>query len=55
MVASEGRMTPMSTLTDAGTIHWGVMLAQGWKGELAAAGQSESWHVAREWGCGRCG
>ena len=28
-------MMPMSTLTDAGAIHWGVMLAQGWKGELA--------------------
>ena len=28
-------MMPMSTLTDAGAIHWGAMLAQGWKGELA--------------------
>lgn len=42
-------MTPMSTLTDAGAVHWGVMLAQGWKGELAATGQAESWPVAREW------
>lgn len=42
-------MTPMSTLTDAGAIHWGVMLAQGWKGELAETGRAESWPVAREW------
>ena len=40
---------PMSTLTDAGAIHWGVMLAQGWKGELAETGRAESWPVAREW------
>lgn len=32
-----------------GPIHWGVMLAQGWKGELARSGWSGSWHVAREW------
>jgi alkanesulfonate monooxygenase SsuD/methylene tetrahydromethanopterin reductase-like flavin-dependent oxidoreductase (luciferase family) len=49
MTGSESPMTPISTLSDAAAIHWGVMLAQGWKGELAAAGQSESWHVAREW------
>jgi alkanesulfonate monooxygenase SsuD/methylene tetrahydromethanopterin reductase-like flavin-dependent oxidoreductase (luciferase family) len=42
-------MTPMSTLTDTGAIHWGVMLAQGWKGELAETGRAESWPVAREW------
>ena len=42
-------MTPMSTLTDAGAVHWGVMLAQGWKGELAETGRIESWAVAREW------
>ena len=40
---------PMSTLTDAGAIHWGVMLAQGWKGELAETGWAESWPVARDW------
>ncbi|HUY50591.1 MAG TPA: LLM class flavin-dependent oxidoreductase [Streptosporangiaceae bacterium] len=39
----------MSTLTDAGAIHWGVMLAQGWKGELAETGRAQSWPVAREW------
>src|ERR1700729_2631715 len=49
MTDSGSRMTPMSTLTDAGPVHWGVMLAQGWKGELAEAGQAESWPVAREW------
>jgi len=42
-------MTPISTLTDAAAIHWGVMLAQGWKGELAETGPAESWRVAREW------
>ena len=40
---------PMSTLTDGGAVHWGVMLAQGWKGELAETGRAESWPVAREW------
>ena len=39
----------MLTLMDAEPVHWGVMLAQGWKGELAEAGQAESWPVAREW------
>jgi alkanesulfonate monooxygenase SsuD/methylene tetrahydromethanopterin reductase-like flavin-dependent oxidoreductase (luciferase family) len=39
----------IETLTNAGPIHWGVMLAQGWKGELAAAGRSNSWLVARDW------
>jgi alkanesulfonate monooxygenase SsuD/methylene tetrahydromethanopterin reductase-like flavin-dependent oxidoreductase (luciferase family) len=39
----------IETLTNAGSIHWGVMLAQGWKGELAAAGRSNSWLVARDW------
>lgn len=29
--------------------HWGVMLAQGWKGELARMSQVECWPVAREW------
>jgi alkanesulfonate monooxygenase SsuD/methylene tetrahydromethanopterin reductase-like flavin-dependent oxidoreductase (luciferase family) len=43
------RMTPMSTLADGGSVHWGVMLAQGWKGELADTGWAERWPVAREW------
>lgn len=42
-------MTPTSTLTDPAAIHWGVMLAQGWKGELAEAGPTESWRIAWEW------
>ncbi|MGI8451420.1 MAG: LLM class flavin-dependent oxidoreductase [Streptosporangiaceae bacterium] len=42
-------MTAMSTLREGGTVHWGVMLAQGWKGELAGTGRAESWPVAREW------
>lgn len=41
-------MTPMSTLAEGGGVHWGVMLAQGWKGELAETGRAESWPVARE-------
>jgi alkanesulfonate monooxygenase SsuD/methylene tetrahydromethanopterin reductase-like flavin-dependent oxidoreductase (luciferase family) len=36
-------------LTEAGPFHWGVMLAQGWKGELAATGREKSWVVARDW------
>jgi alkanesulfonate monooxygenase SsuD/methylene tetrahydromethanopterin reductase-like flavin-dependent oxidoreductase (luciferase family) len=39
----------IETLTDAGPVHWGVMLAQGWKGELAATGREKSWVVARDW------
>jgi alkanesulfonate monooxygenase SsuD/methylene tetrahydromethanopterin reductase-like flavin-dependent oxidoreductase (luciferase family) len=39
----------IETLRRGGPVHWGVMLAQGWKGELAAAGRPESWPVAREW------
>jgi alkanesulfonate monooxygenase SsuD/methylene tetrahydromethanopterin reductase-like flavin-dependent oxidoreductase (luciferase family) len=39
----------IETLRPGGPIHWGVMLAQGWKGELAAARRAESWHVARDW------
>jgi alkanesulfonate monooxygenase SsuD/methylene tetrahydromethanopterin reductase-like flavin-dependent oxidoreductase (luciferase family) len=39
----------IDTLTPGGPIHWGVMLAQGWKGELARAGWPDSWHVAQEW------
>lgn len=36
-------------LTGAGRVHWGVMLAQGWKGELGPAGWERAWPVAREW------
>jgi alkanesulfonate monooxygenase SsuD/methylene tetrahydromethanopterin reductase-like flavin-dependent oxidoreductase (luciferase family) len=39
----------IETLTKAGPVHWGVMLAQGWKGELAATGRPASWVVARDW------
>ena len=39
----------METLTQAGRVHWGVMLAQGWKGELAATGREQAWPMAREW------
>jgi alkanesulfonate monooxygenase SsuD/methylene tetrahydromethanopterin reductase-like flavin-dependent oxidoreductase (luciferase family) len=42
-------MMPIETLKKTGTVHWGVMLAQGWKGELAEAGRPESWPVARDW------
>jgi hypothetical protein len=42
-------MEAMSTLTAGGAVHWGVMLAQGWKDELAQAGRADSWLVAREW------
>jgi alkanesulfonate monooxygenase SsuD/methylene tetrahydromethanopterin reductase-like flavin-dependent oxidoreductase (luciferase family) len=42
-------MMPIETLTNAGTIHWGVMLAQGWKGELAEIERQENWFVARDW------
>jgi hypothetical protein len=42
-------MTPIETLTNPGAIHWGIMLAQGWKGELAVTGRQESWPVARDW------
>jgi alkanesulfonate monooxygenase SsuD/methylene tetrahydromethanopterin reductase-like flavin-dependent oxidoreductase (luciferase family) len=39
----------IETLMPGGPVHWGVMLAQGWKGELAETGRSNSWPVAREW------
>jgi len=42
-------MKPIVTLTSPGLTHWGVMLAQGWKGELANIGRSTSWDVARDW------
>jgi hypothetical protein len=39
----------IETLTNVGPVRWGVMLAQGWKGEPAATGRPESWVVARDW------
>ncbi len=33
----------------AGRVHGGVMLAQGWKGELGPAGWEQAWPVARDW------
>lgn len=39
----------MDTMLKPGLTHWGVMLAQGWKGELAGSRESESWLVARDW------
>jgi alkanesulfonate monooxygenase SsuD/methylene tetrahydromethanopterin reductase-like flavin-dependent oxidoreductase (luciferase family) len=42
-------MMAIETLKPSGPIHWGVMLAQGWKGELASVGKPESWAVARDW------
>jgi alkanesulfonate monooxygenase SsuD/methylene tetrahydromethanopterin reductase-like flavin-dependent oxidoreductase (luciferase family) len=39
----------IETLTEPGRIHWGVMLAQGWKGELASASHEHAWPVARDW------
>jgi hypothetical protein len=42
-------MVPIETLTNPGAIHWGVMLAQGWKGELAETGRHDAWLVARDW------
>jgi alkanesulfonate monooxygenase SsuD/methylene tetrahydromethanopterin reductase-like flavin-dependent oxidoreductase (luciferase family) len=37
------------TLRPGGPVHWGVMLAQGWKGELAGCLPDEAWWVARTW------
>ncbi len=42
-------MSPIETLTGGGCVHWGVMLAQGWKGELAGAGEDRTWEVASGW------
>ena len=39
----------IETVKQGGPTHWGVMLAQGWKGELAKIGRDESWAVARGW------
>lgn len=42
-------MSALDTLKPGGPIHWGVMLAQGWKGELARTGWDDSWPIAGEW------
>ena len=39
----------IQTLRPGDPIHWGVMLAQGWKGELAGNDGFRSWAVARHW------
>lgn len=39
----------MDTMLKPELTHWGVMLAQGWKGELAHTQGSESWLLARGW------
>lgn len=39
----------IETLTQGGPLHWGVMLAQGWKGELVGVGRDLAWETAREW------
>jgi alkanesulfonate monooxygenase SsuD/methylene tetrahydromethanopterin reductase-like flavin-dependent oxidoreductase (luciferase family) len=39
----------IDTLRPGGPVHWGVMLAQGWKGELTETGRSGSWLVAHDW------
>jgi alkanesulfonate monooxygenase SsuD/methylene tetrahydromethanopterin reductase-like flavin-dependent oxidoreductase (luciferase family) len=42
-------MMSIETLMPGGPVHWGVMLAQGWKGELANVDRDETWAVARDW------
>ena len=39
----------LQTLRPDGPVHWGVMLAQGWKGELAGRTAVEAWADARAW------
>ncbi len=39
----------INTLLKPELIHWGVMLAQGWKGELAQIPKPEGWPIARDW------
>jgi alkanesulfonate monooxygenase SsuD/methylene tetrahydromethanopterin reductase-like flavin-dependent oxidoreductase (luciferase family) len=39
----------ITTLVPGGPVHWGVMLAQGWKGELATASHADIWVIARDW------
>jgi alkanesulfonate monooxygenase SsuD/methylene tetrahydromethanopterin reductase-like flavin-dependent oxidoreductase (luciferase family) len=40
---------PIDSLMPGGPVHWGVMLAQGWKGEFAQTGWPGSWLAAQEW------
>src|ERR1700691_2879965 len=42
-------MMSINTLLKPELTHWGVMLAQGWKGELAQTPPSERWPIARDW------
>jgi alkanesulfonate monooxygenase SsuD/methylene tetrahydromethanopterin reductase-like flavin-dependent oxidoreductase (luciferase family) len=42
-------MMSIDTMRQSGLTHWGVMLAQGWKGELAGTPPTQRWPVAREW------
>jgi alkanesulfonate monooxygenase SsuD/methylene tetrahydromethanopterin reductase-like flavin-dependent oxidoreductase (luciferase family) len=42
-------MMSINTLRKPELTHWGVMLAQGWKGELAQTPPSERWPIARDW------
>jgi alkanesulfonate monooxygenase SsuD/methylene tetrahydromethanopterin reductase-like flavin-dependent oxidoreductase (luciferase family) len=42
-------MMSIDTMLKPELTHWGVMLAQGWKGELGQTPQAECWPVAREW------
>ncbi len=43
-------MSPAATLTPGGPTHWGVMLAQGWKGELrGAAAPAAAATIALDW------
>jgi alkanesulfonate monooxygenase SsuD/methylene tetrahydromethanopterin reductase-like flavin-dependent oxidoreductase (luciferase family) len=42
-------MMSVETMLKPELTHWGVMLAQGWKGELAGTPQAECWPMAREW------
>ena len=39
----------IDTMLKPELIHWGVMLAQGWKGELVQTPHAECWPTAREW------
>jgi alkanesulfonate monooxygenase SsuD/methylene tetrahydromethanopterin reductase-like flavin-dependent oxidoreductase (luciferase family) len=39
----------MDTMLKPELTHWGIMLAQGWKGELAQTPRAECWPVARDW------
>jgi alkanesulfonate monooxygenase SsuD/methylene tetrahydromethanopterin reductase-like flavin-dependent oxidoreductase (luciferase family) len=39
----------IDTMIKPGLTHWGIMLAQGWKGEFATTPQPECWPAARDW------